>query len=62
LKNFSYNGICESILYKYALSPIAENIVDHMPIWLAPNLITMIGFMFLISSTIVNVVYNPTFG
>lgn len=45
LKEFQYNGTDHSLLYKYALSPLAGFLVDHAtPSTIAPNSITLIGF------------------
>lgn len=35
--------------------------VDRLPMWLAPNLITLTGFTFLVSANILNMAMNPTF-
>lgn len=47
LKTFNYAGDDPSYLYKYVNSPLAQFIVDHFtPRWLAPNVITFMGFSF----------------
>jgi len=43
---YRYSGSDASLLYKYFFSPIAQALVDKViPSWLAPNVITLIGFM-----------------
>jgi len=42
---YKYVGSDASLIYKYILSPFAQWCVDHIiPEWMAPNLITLIGF------------------
>ena len=49
LKTYKYSGADASYLYKYILSPLAAFFVDTViPITMAPNTITMIGFTFMI--------------
>jgi ethanolaminephosphotransferase len=41
LRSYQYSGGDLSILYRYALSPFSEYLVDKaVPLWLAPNIIT----------------------
>jgi len=43
---YKYVGSDASLLYKYFFSPCAQFLVDNViPEWLAPNVITLIGFM-----------------
>jgi ethanolaminephosphotransferase len=45
LPNYKYKGSDNSYLYKYIFSPIAQSLVDKvLPTWLAPNVITLLGF------------------
>lgn len=47
IKTFKYQGDDPSYMYKYYNSPIAEFVLKHfIPRWLAPNVITVIGFCF----------------
>jgi len=44
--NYKYHGSDKSLFYKYVLSPLAQFCIDHIiPVWFAPNLITIIGFL-----------------
>ena len=46
LTEYKYNGKDDSILYQKVISPLCQLIVDkHLPETLAPNTITMIGFV-----------------
>jgi len=45
LLKYKYFGSDNSLLYKYVYSKIAQALVDYIiPTWLAPNVITLIGF------------------
>ena len=48
LKNFKYIGINDSIIYNYLVSPLLNQIIKYnlIPIWLAPNLITILSLIF----------------
>ena len=42
-----YNGKDDSILYEKVISPLCEYLTDNwVPEWLAPNTITVVGFLF----------------
>ena len=48
LKNFKYIGLDDSIIYNYLVSPSLNQIIKYniIPIWLAPNLITILSLIF----------------
>lgn len=47
LSAYKYKGKDDSILYEYFISPVCQYATDyHVPRWMAPNLITVVGFMF----------------
>ena len=51
LPKFQYNGADNSLIYQYILSPLAGILVDTLtPTWLAPNVITLTGFAFMVTS------------
>ncbi len=61
LKDFQYNGVDHSYLYKYILSPAAGFFVDKVtPSWVAPNTITLSGFLFMIASYLLMDYHCPT--
>jgi ethanolaminephosphotransferase len=60
LPQFQYKGEDRSLLYAYVLSPFATFCVEHTPRWMAPNLITLIGLVFMISSYCIMWFYVPT--
>ena len=45
LKRHKYSGTDKGILYTWFYSPIATKLVNCLPDWMAPNLITTIGFI-----------------
>lgn len=61
--NFQYKGSDTSPVYKYFLSPFAQLCVDKFtPLWIAPNLITFIGLMSTVLSTVCVLIFNPSLG
>jgi len=62
LKEYQYDGADLSILYKLALSPFAQFLVDHfVPSWMAPNLITLIGLLIQLVTFGIVTAYCPLF-
>ena len=58
---FQYRGADTSPVYKYILSPFAQFCVDKFtPLWMAPNLITLIGLSSSLLSTACVLIYNPS--
>lgn len=61
LKRYRYVGGDSSLIYKYLLSPLAQNCVDYLcPSWLAPNVITLGGLLFSALAVVVSLIFNPT--
>ncbi|PRP86947.1 hypothetical protein PROFUN_03695 [Planoprotostelium fungivorum] len=58
LKNYRYHGVDHSICAKY-LQPWWTWLVKFTPLWLAPNLITLIGLLFVFLSFAVQFYYCP---
>jgi len=59
MKHYKYSGEDRSFYYKFFLNPFAQKCVEHTPYWLAPNLITMLGFVLEIFATILIIIYCP---
>lgn len=57
----SYKYSCKdtSPLSNYVMHPFWNNVVKLFPRWIAPNLLTLAGFLFLVSQTIVLTVVDP---
>jgi len=62
LINFKYCGANLSPVYKYVLSPLANFFVELTPTWVAPNVITTFGLIWMIVSYILIWYYCPSFG
>ena len=46
LRNYKYAGGDQGYLYVYFYNPVAKTIVEYLPETLAPNVVTLIGFIF----------------
>ena len=61
LKEYKYAAVDHSLTSKYILKPFYTHVVIKMfPMSMAPNLITLSGFMFVIANFITMLWYNPT--
>lgn len=50
LKNYKYAAVDYSVLSKYVLKPYWTWLLQFMPMWLAPNMITLIGLLFILGN------------
>ncbi|KAI2639288.1 Choline/ethanolaminephosphotransferase [Xylaria nigripes] len=61
LKKYKYSGVDHSLTSKYILKPFYTNVVIKcFPMWMAPNLITLSGFMFIVANLLTLLWYTPT--
>lgn len=61
LRNYKYSSIDRSLVSKYILKPFYTNFVIKLfPMWMAPNLITLTGFLFVVANVLTLLWYNPT--
>ncbi|KAI5860753.1 Choline/ethanolaminephosphotransferase [Durotheca rogersii] len=61
LKAYKYSGVDHSLTSKYILKPFYTNVVIKcFPMSMAPNLITLTGFMFVVANFLTLLWYNPT--
>jgi len=61
LKEYKYSGVDHSLLSRYVLKPFYTNVVIKcFPLWVAPNLITLSGFSFVVINVLTLLWYNPT--
>ena len=61
LKQYKYSGVDHSLLSRYVLKPFYTHVVIKcFPMWMAPNLITLSGFSFVIINLLTLLWYNPT--
>jgi len=61
LKAYKYSGVDHSLVSKYILKPFYTNVFIHVfPMSMAPNLITLTGFLFVVVNFLTLLWYNPT--
>ncbi|KAL9048378.1 MAG: hypothetical protein Q9162_007755 [Coniocarpon cinnabarinum] len=60
LKEYKYSGVDRSLLSKYVLKPFYSNVaLNWFPLSMAPNLITLSGFGFVLVNLLTMFWYNP---
>ncbi|GLT91712.1 hypothetical protein SLE2022_095870 [Rubroshorea leprosula] len=59
LHRYKYSGVDHSYLAKYVLQPFWTRFVNFFPLWMPPNMITLIGFLFLVTSALLSYIYSP---
>ncbi|KAH6677667.1 sn-1,2-diacylglycerol cholinephosphotransferas-like protein [Halenospora varia] len=61
LKEYKYSGVDHSLLSRYVLKPFYTNfVIKCFPLSMAPNLITLSGFSFVIINVLTLLWYTPT--
>ena len=45
LPGYQYRGTDQSLFYRYLSSPGCDWLTAQLPVWVAPNLITLFGFV-----------------
>ncbi|KAI5284495.1 hypothetical protein KEM54_001290 [Ascosphaera aggregata] len=61
LKEYRYSGVDHSLTSRYILKPFYQNVVIKcFPMWMAPNLITLTGLLFVFINVLTMLRYNPT--
>ncbi|KAI9662102.1 MAG: hypothetical protein M1831_002798 [Alyxoria varia] len=61
LKEYKYAGVDHSLVSRYVLKPFYTNVVIKcFPMWMAPNMITLLGFSFVIVNFLTLLWYNPS--
>ncbi|EXJ71381.1 ethanolaminephosphotransferase [Cladophialophora psammophila CBS 110553] len=61
LHEYKYSGVDKSLVSRYVLKPFYTNVViKFFPMSMAPNLITLTGFSFVIINVLTMLWYNPT--
>ncbi|ODM18471.1 hypothetical protein SI65_06342 [Aspergillus cristatus] len=61
LKSYRYAGVDHSFISRYILKPFYNNFVIHcFPMSMAPNAITLTGFIFVVINLFTVLYYNPT--
>ncbi|XP_039054946.1 choline/ethanolaminephosphotransferase 1 isoform X2 [Hibiscus syriacus] len=62
LKRYKYSGVDHSYLAKYVLQPFWSRLVNFFPLWMPPNMITLTGFMFLVTSAVLGYTFDAVDG
>ena len=61
IKEYKYQCVNTSVWYKYASGPLSAWLVDRTPRWVAPNVLTLIGFFFVLCAYALVWFWCPTF-
>lgn len=59
VKKYQYVGVDKSLLANYIMQPFWRYLVNFLPLWMAPNVVTLLGFICIIFSYVVTALYNP---
>ncbi|WJX65919.1 Cholinephosphotransferase 1 [Trifolium repens] len=59
LHRYKYSGVDHSYVAKYVLQPFWTRFVHLFPLWMPPNMITLMGFMMLLLSALLGYIYSP---
>ncbi|XP_029641489.1 ethanolaminephosphotransferase 1 [Octopus sinensis] len=58
---YKYNAVDSSPIGQYITHPFWNWIVQFLPLWLAPNLLTLVGFLLLLVSYVIMTYYDAEF-
>jgi len=59
LKSYKYSAVDKSPISHYILRPYWNAFVELLPLWLAPNMVTLIGFFFILVNVGLLVIFMP---
>jgi ethanolaminephosphotransferase len=59
LKSYKYSAVDKSPVTHYVLQPWCNTFVKVLPLWLAPNMVTLLGFCFVLANVILLEVVMP---
>ncbi|OIW24060.1 CDP-alcohol phosphatidyltransferase [Coniochaeta ligniaria NRRL 30616] len=59
LKSYQYSAVDKSPISHYILRPYWNASVNLLPLWLAPNMVTLIGFLFILSNIVLLEIFMP---
>ena len=62
LKGYKYSGSDNSFIFVYLLTPMNNFLIQFFPLWMAPNLITLISFMCGVMGYLVTAYHLPLLG
>ena len=61
LHTYQYKGSDNSLIYKFVLTPLNNFLIPFFPLWMAPNLITLIGLGITFANYLLMEYYAPAF-
>ncbi|CAM1504676.1 Fc.00g022670.m01.CDS01 [Cosmosporella sp. VM-42] len=59
LKSYKYSSVDLSPVSKYILGPWWNAFVNVLPLWLAPNMVTLLGFFFILGNIVLLELFMP---
>ncbi|EYE96009.1 sn-1,2-diacylglycerol cholinephosphotransferase [Aspergillus ruber CBS 135680] len=59
LKSYKYSSVDKSFISRYVLKHYWNAFVEVLPLWLAPNMVTLLGFFFIIGNVLLIEIYMP---
>ncbi|CCC10370.1 hypothetical protein SMACR_02941 [Sordaria macrospora] len=59
LKTYKYSAVDKSPVSNYILKPYWNAFVEFLPLWVAPNMVTLIGFGFIVANVGLLLIFMP---
>ncbi|KAI0473792.1 CDP-alcohol phosphatidyltransferase [Xylariaceae sp. FL0804] len=59
LKSYKYSAVDKSPVSNYILRPYWNAFVELLPLWLAPNMVTLLGFCFILANVGLLLIFMP---
>ncbi|PLN82881.1 sn-1,2-diacylglycerol cholinephosphotransferase [Aspergillus taichungensis] len=59
LKSYKYSSVDKSFISNYILRHYWNAFVELLPLWMAPNMVTLIGFMFIVGNVFLIEIFVP---
>ncbi|MCJ1303450.1 hypothetical protein MMC08_006260 [Hypocenomyce scalaris] len=59
LKSYKYSSVDNSFISRYILQHYWTAFVELLPLWLAPNMVTLLGFFFILANVIFLEIFMP---
>lgn len=59
LKSYKYSSVDKSLISRYILKHYWTAFVELLPLWLAPNMVTLLGFFFIVGNVICLEIFMP---
>ncbi|KAH7313517.1 hypothetical protein B0I35DRAFT_480195 [Stachybotrys elegans] len=59
LRSYKYSAVDLSPVSKYILGPWWNTFVKILPLWLAPNMVTLLGFVFILANVALLAIFMP---